>query len=45
MLNEGAKGVFVISATPFTDSGEIDYGSIDALLERLERALNRLRQC
>jgi len=33
MLSEETKGVFVISATPFTDSGEIDYGSVDSLIE------------
>jgi len=33
MLSEETKGVFIISATPFTDSGEIDYGSVDSLME------------
>jgi 4-hydroxy-tetrahydrodipicolinate synthase len=32
MLSLQTKGVFVISATPFTDSGEIDYGSVDSLM-------------
>jgi len=33
MLSEETRGVFIISATPFTDRGEIDYGSIDSLIE------------
>jgi 4-hydroxy-tetrahydrodipicolinate synthase len=33
MLSENTKGVFVISATPFSDNGEIDYGSIDTLMD------------
>ncbi len=31
-LDETARGVFVISATPFTDAGEIDYPSVDTLI-------------
>lgn len=33
MLSEQTKGVFVISVTPFTDSGEIDYSCIDSLMD------------
>ena len=33
MLSEQTKGVFVISLTPFTDEGEIDYPSVDRLIE------------
>jgi 4-hydroxy-tetrahydrodipicolinate synthase len=32
-LDGDAKGVFVISATPFTETGEIDWYSIDSLIE------------
>jgi len=33
MLSEHTKGVFVISLTPFTGQGEIDYASLDRLIE------------
>ena len=32
-LTEKAAGVYIISATPFTDNGEIDYDSADRLVE------------
>lgn len=32
-LTEEAAGVFIISATPFTETGEIDYASADRLVE------------
>ncbi|MEM7259026.1 MAG: dihydrodipicolinate synthase family protein [Pseudomonadota bacterium] len=32
-LTENAAGVYIISATPFTDNGEIDYASADRLVE------------
>jgi 4-hydroxy-tetrahydrodipicolinate synthase len=32
-LDESAKGVFVISVTPFTESGDIDFQSTDRLIE------------
>lgn len=32
-LSENAAGVYIISATPFTNSGEIDYASADQLVE------------
>jgi 4-hydroxy-tetrahydrodipicolinate synthase len=32
-LNEDAKGVYVISATPFDDDGSIDFDSADSLVE------------
>jgi 4-hydroxy-tetrahydrodipicolinate synthase len=32
-LDESAKGVYIISATPFTDSGEIDFDSTDRLVD------------
>jgi 4-hydroxy-tetrahydrodipicolinate synthase len=33
MLSEQTKGVYVISATPFSPDGEIDYPSVDSLVE------------
>src|SRR5436305_6769354 len=33
LLNSTAKGVYAIAATPFTDSGDIDWPSVDSLLE------------
>jgi 4-hydroxy-tetrahydrodipicolinate synthase len=33
LLNESAKGVYVIAATPFTDSGAIDVASIDRAVD------------
>ncbi|AHG63825.1 dihydrodipicolinate synthase family protein [Advenella mimigardefordensis] len=33
IMNEQSRGVFVIAATPFTDSGEVDLESIDSLTE------------
>jgi 4-hydroxy-tetrahydrodipicolinate synthase len=33
MLSENAKGVFMISVTPFLDTGEIDWHSVDSLTE------------
>ena len=32
-LDESASGVFIISATPFTESGEIDFESADRLVD------------
>ena len=32
-LNEDSKGVYVISATPFTDDGSLDYPSLDRLID------------
>ncbi len=32
-LTEDAAGVFIISATPFTDSGDIDFASADSLVD------------
>ena len=32
-LNESAAGVYIISATPFNDSSQIDYDSADRLVE------------
>jgi len=32
-LNESAKGVFAISATPFTDSGAVDEASTDSMVD------------
>ncbi|OWT68905.1 MULTISPECIES: dihydrodipicolinate synthase family protein [unclassified Achromobacter] len=32
-LNEEAKGVYIIAATPFTDDGEVDLYSIDSLTD------------
>ena len=33
LLDETARGVYVISATPFTDSGAMDWASTDALMD------------
>ncbi len=32
-LNEDAKGIYVIAATPFTDAVEVDFDSTDRLVE------------
>ena len=33
LLDESAKGVYIISATPFTDTGDIDFDSTDRLVD------------
>lgn len=33
LLNETAAGVYIISVTPFTDAGEIDFASADGMVE------------
>jgi 4-hydroxy-tetrahydrodipicolinate synthase len=33
VLTEEARGVYVISVTPFTDAGAIDYASVDSVVE------------
>jgi 4-hydroxy-tetrahydrodipicolinate synthase len=33
LLDASAKGVYTISATPFTDAGDIDWPSVDSLIE------------
>lgn len=33
LLDETARGVYVISATPFTDTGEMDWASTDRLMD------------
>src|SRR6185312_7553807 len=33
LLDESAKGVYIISATPFTDAGELDLDSTDRLVD------------
>ncbi|PHR88325.1 MAG: dihydrodipicolinate synthase family protein [Blastopirellula sp.] len=33
LIHENSDGVFIIAATPFSDNGDIDYGSIDSLIE------------
>jgi 4-hydroxy-tetrahydrodipicolinate synthase len=33
MLSETTRGVYVIAATPFSETGEIDYGSVDSLMD------------
>lgn len=39
-LDESARGVFIISVTPFAERGDIDYGSTDRLIEfYLERGV------
>ena len=32
-IHPNTRGVFVIAATPFTDSGEIDFASTDRMVE------------
>ena len=32
-LDEGVKGVYVIATTPFTETGDVDYESIDSLTD------------
>jgi 4-hydroxy-tetrahydrodipicolinate synthase len=32
-LDEAAKGVYVIATTPFTETGNVDYESIDSLAD------------
>ena len=32
-LNEQAKGVYIIAATPFTDEGAVDLQSVDSLTD------------
>ncbi len=40
-LAEGARGVFVIAATPFTETGELDLASADRLVDfYLERGVD-----
>lgn len=38
LLTADAKGVYVIAATPFTDTGSIDHGSIDKLVDFYARS-------
>ena len=33
LLDETAAGVYIISVTPFTDAGEIDFASVDGMVE------------
>jgi 4-hydroxy-tetrahydrodipicolinate synthase len=33
LLDESARGVYTIAATPFTDSGEVDWQSVDRLVD------------
>src|SRR5271166_5060591 len=33
LLDATAKGVYAISATPFSDAGEIDWASVESLIE------------
>ena len=33
LLDEGARGVYIISATPFTDDGAVDWASTDRLMD------------
>ena len=32
-LNENARGVYIIAATPFTDDGALDLQSVDTLTD------------
>jgi 4-hydroxy-tetrahydrodipicolinate synthase len=43
LLDESANGVFIIAATPFTDSGALDMASVDRMVDfYLERGANGL---
>ena len=43
LLDETASGVYIISVTPFTDTGEIDFAGTDRLIEfYLERGATGL---
>jgi 4-hydroxy-tetrahydrodipicolinate synthase len=33
LLDESARGVYTIAATPFTDAGEVDWASVDSLVD------------
>ena len=33
LLDETAHGVYIISATPFSDDGTLDYASLDRLID------------
>ena len=33
MINRNTSGVYIISATPFTDNGVVDHSSIDSLAD------------
>ena len=33
MINRNTNGVYIISATPFTEKGAVDYNSIETLVE------------
>ena len=43
MLDETARGVYVIAVTPFTDEGALDLTSIDRMVDQYEALLNDLR--
>lgn len=36
LLNETAKGVYVIAVTPFSDTGEVDWASVDRMVDFYE---------
>ncbi|SFV28719.1 4-hydroxy-tetrahydrodipicolinate synthase [Devosia crocina] len=36
LLNEAAKGVYVIAVTPFSDAGEVDWASVDRMVDFYE---------
>ena len=36
LLTEDAKGVYVIAVTPFTDAGEVDWNSVDRMVDFYE---------
>jgi 4-hydroxy-tetrahydrodipicolinate synthase len=38
VLSEDAKGVYVIAVTPFTDTGEVDFDSVDRMVAFYEEA-------
>ena len=33
MINRNTNGVYIISATPFTEKGAVDHNSIETLVE------------
>ena len=36
LLTEDAKGVYIIAVTPFTDAGEVDWDSVDSMVDFYE---------
>jgi hypothetical protein len=47
LLNASVKGVFLIAATPFTESGELDLTSTDRMVDfyLVQHPVNRFNNC